>query len=141
VHPQESPLSAALAMRAESRVAAPDAGTLDLPDGEGDLFVRRVRGRQGLQDLERLRPSRFAVAAEHEGGLQHAGLPVIGGDPQDIVDRRGGGIVGSRGLRTVLELIVKGDLPTEQVLAAGPGRAVGGATRWGAATVRVQIMG
>src|SRR5881397_1649235 len=48
VHPQESPLSAALARRAESGVAASDAGTLDLPDCEGDLFVRRIGGGEGL---------------------------------------------------------------------------------------------
>src|SRR5439155_1294162 len=128
-------------MRAESCVAASDARTLDLPDREGDLLVRRVRGRQGLQDLERLRPSRFAVAAEHEGGLQHASLPVIGGDPQDIVDRRGGVIVGSRDLRTVLELLVKVDLATEQVLAAGLARAVRETNRSGEVNHSVQLSG
>src|SRR3989475_3810660 len=103
-------------MRAESGVAASDAGTLDLPDCEGDLFVRRIGGREGLQDLEGDRPAGLAVSAEHQGGLQHSGLPVVGSDSEDIVDRRGGVVVGPRDLRTILELLVVVDLATKQVL-------------------------
>src|SRR3989441_13347959 len=103
-------------MRAESGVAASDAGTLDFSDRKGNLLVRGVGGGEGFQNFERLRPARLAVSAEDQGGLQHTGLPVVGSDSEDIVDRRGGLVVGPRDLRTILELLGVVDLAVEQVL-------------------------
>src|SRR5207302_1987307 len=50
-------------------------------------------------------------------------------------------IVGSRDLRTVLELLVKVDLATEQVLAAGLARAVRETNRSGEVNHSVQLSG
>jgi len=104
-------------MGTESRVAAADAGALDLPDRERNLFVRRIRLGQGMEDLERLRPSRLAIPAKDQGGLQHAGLPVIRRDPQDIVDCGCSLVVRARDFWTVLELDVVVDLAVQQVQA------------------------
>src|SRR3989475_10495020 len=106
-------------MGTESRVAAADAGALDLPDCERNLFVRRIRLGQGMEDLERLRPSRLAIPAKDQGGLQHAGLPVIRRDPQDIVDCGCSLVVRAGDFWTVLELYIVGDLAVEEVQATG----------------------
>ena len=104
-------------MRTESRIAAADAWTLDLPDRERNLLVCRIGFGQSVQDFERLRPSRLAIATKDEGGLQHASLPVIRGDPEDIVDCGRGFVVLARDFRTVLELDVVIDLTVQQVQA------------------------
>src|SRR6266571_5328671 len=62
-----------------------------------------------------MRPSRLAIAAKDEGGLQHAGLPMVRRDPQDIIDCGRRLVVGARDFRTVLELNVVIDLAVEQV--------------------------
>ena len=128
-------------MRTESRIAAADAWTLDLPNRERNLLVCRIGFGQSVQDFERLRPSRLAIATKDEGGLQHAGLPVIRRDPEDIVDCGRGFVVRARDLWTVLELDVVIDLAMEQVQATRLACAVREANGPGQVDHRIQFAG
>ena len=82
-----------------------------------------------MQDLKGGRPTRLAVSAKQEGGLQHPGLPMRRIDPEDILDRRSRLVERLHDPGAVLEFHVVLDLPPEQICAPRFPRLVGEANR------------